>query len=172
MEKIYVRNTMSYKEDLIVRKYMLEAEGIQQIFFDKEDRYKVATCRCLIFKDEKTIGFINIVPEMIKGVLFIDMGIIKKYRGKGYGKKALEDFFRKFECDEFIIAETKNNNVLANSSANNFGTLVYQKDDINYYLMNGKLEKFKNSEVYNRFINYCDGEKPKQYQYIRDIMNK
>ncbi|MBE6159548.1 MAG: GNAT family N-acetyltransferase [Lactobacillales bacterium] len=171
MEKIYVRNTCSSMEDLLVRKYMLEKEGIKHIFWDKDDRYEVAVCRCLILKDEEPIGFINIVPERIRGVYFLDMGIEKTFQGQGYGKLALKDFFRKFKCDEFIIAETKNDNVLANSSANKFGVLAYQENDQNYYLMNSDLQTFESSDVYENFIDYCKGDKPTQKELIRSIFN-
>jgi predicted acetyltransferase len=130
-------------------------EVIKGTFKNIDNRIVVSEYMLFIIMDQKPIGFILLVPEQVNKCLFIDMGIKCEYRSKGYGKKALEILLEQGNIEKYIIAETKNNNLLANSSASDIGILVYQNDNKNYYLFNKeKYNDFINDEDYDLFINH------------------
>ena len=169
--KIYIESELNDKQILLIRNIMKTESGIKEIFENKDDRYNTAYLLSLIKKDNEIIGFLNLVPEHVDGFLFMDMGILEKYRGKGYGKLAYLDLEKRLRTKEFIIAQTKSTNLLANKSAIENGILVYTEDkleySLNYYLMNkDRYNEFLNSEHYQDFIDYCNGPKPKQKRYF------
>lgn len=165
-----VRTSEQYQEIL---KMMKTEKGIREIFFDKEDRLFCNEVCLLIKKERETIGFLYLTVESIPGILFLDMGIKEKYRGLGIAKLMCQELINRITTEKFIIAETTKGNAKANASALYNGILVYDTDNLNYYLIDKTREQeFKNSNLYNNFISYCNSEKPKQYQFIRQLRDE
>lgn len=108
--------------------------GIKEVFYNKRDRLYCSVIACLIKEGHTDLGFLNIVKEEIDNVLFIDEGIIEKYRNRGYGAEAIKILLLYNYFDEYIIGETKKDNIGSNKSASRISSLVYQTDEKNYYL--------------------------------------
>ena len=109
--------------------------------------------------------------EVIDGIYFLDMGIKKEYRNKKIAQAICEEII-KLSLPEFIIAETKVTNIGANKSLAPYSSLIHNVEDINYYLLDkNRKQEFLGSPIYDDFINYCHSEKPRQYQYMKNLMN-
>lgn len=90
----------------------------------------------IIIKNNEKIGFLSTVIEDNKG--FFDIGLIKEYRGKGYGKKLLEtaiEFFKEKNVDNICLIVIEKNEV-AFEMYKKRGFEVYEKlsDWIEIYL--------------------------------------
>lgn len=122
--------------------YMMAHEpGIKEIFYNKRERLFCSALACLIKEDHNEIGFLNLVNENISNILFLDQGILRKYRGIGYGQESIKKLLL-CSFNEYIIGETKKTNILANASAQKISKLVYETNDNNYYLF----QKERNNE--------------------------
>ena len=152
-----------------IYEFMINEPGIKEIFSEKCTRLIASEFSLLIKLDDIPIGFINLVPENLDNILFLDMGICEKYRGKGYGKKAIKVLL---EClgkrfSEYIIGETKETNELANYMSNEDAALIYQKNGYNYYIFpKEKKNEFMNSELYTEFKEHC-GNVPTKKKTLR-----
>jgi len=133
--------------------YMMGHEpGIKEIFYLKRNRLFSSQLAALIRVDDIDVGFLNIVDEGLRNMLFIDQGIIERYRGRGYGKEAIISLINSGMFDEYLIDENKKNNILANNSASKIAPLVHQNSDRNYYLFNNDLNQFLNSNEYKVLV--------------------
>ena len=110
----------------------LKQEG--NVFAGKRNRLDFANSAFLIKYENEEIGFIYITKESrYKDALFIDMAIIKEYRGKGIGKLALKQFLEEVQTKAFIIGETKITNEASNPLGNDLGIKILE-DKYDYYL--------------------------------------
>ena len=119
-------------------------EKIKSIFKNRNDRIEGAEVLRLILNGTEPIGFYALVTE--KGnydFYFLDVGIIKEYRGRGISRLVQEDIL-KFKTDKFIIAETKVNNKNAmNSLIYGYGKELFELNDRAYFLLpQEKTEEF------------------------------
>ena len=156
MLNVVVNGDLTHEDHMFIIKCMQEEPGIMEIFHNKISRLYTAGVEMLLLLDDEPIGFLLALNENTQNLLFLDLGIIKKYRGKGYGTLAKEIFMKIYKGDEFIITETRNTNIGANKSSSKIGSLVYQKDDINFYLLNSSIEEFKNSPAYQEFLTHVN----------------
>lgn len=171
-EQIYVRKIRedSPADSERVIQYMNNSA----VFYGKTDRFTANLVSCLIYKNDDPIGFLNIGDEGLlrDNILFLDILVDEKYRGKGYASKAYSNFKSRFSDDYFIIAETKESNVGANKSLEKNGVIFYSYNGLNYYLMDkNRLGELKNSPSYERLINHIHEEKMSAYQYVLNIRN-
>lgn len=82
-----------------------EAEGYLENKNDNEDHF-------IIIDKGESIGFFNTSIEGNKG--FFDIGLIKEYRGKGYGKKLLEtaiQYLNEKEVEEICLTVIEKNKI-------------------------------------------------------------
>ena len=125
---------------------MFHEPGIQEIFNGKQKRLLFSPFTLLIRVNSENIGFFYLVDEQVPNILFLDVGIIQKYRGKGIGRDVLE-IIPDIHCSEFIICETKKDNIAANKNSSSVGVLVSETEDRNFYLMQkDRLEEFIDSD--------------------------
>ena len=119
----------------------LSQEG--NVFAGKRNRLDFATYAFLINYNNVGIGFIYVTKESrYKDALFIDMAIIKEYRGKGIGKQALKQFLEEVQTKAFIIGETKIINEASNPLGDDLGIKIFE-DRYNYYLFpKGRYQEF------------------------------
>lgn len=122
-------------------------DGIKEIFGDRQDRLMTTVISWLITANSNHIGFINLVEEKADhNFLFLDMGIIKAYRGKGYGKKFLEEVKQIVEKEKdfpYVLMETKQDNDNANGISKGIGCYLTSFDDRNIYLLQkSRLQEF------------------------------
>ena len=163
---IYVRPIVTKEDSELILKYMQESA----VFFDKTDRFTGSAINCLIYKEDIPIGFLNLVDEHLRDFLFLDILIDEKYHGNGYAAMAYQNFKRRYNGNEFIIAETKVNNIPANKSLKKDGVCIYSFNDLNYYLMDkDRLEEFMNGESYQILEKQMHEPKLRAYQYILNI---
>lgn len=110
----------------------LNEEG--NVFAGKKDRLDFAQWSFLIKYNGEGVGFIYVTTEhRYQAGLFIDMAIIKEYRGLGIGKQALEQLLDEVKTQEFLIGEIKNNNEASNKLGNDIGIKILE-GKFNYYL--------------------------------------
>lgn len=148
-DKIYVSAVRDEEDVQLIVDYTRQSD----IFYTKVNRVLFSNVQTIICKNGEPIGFLNLVDERVKGALFMDMFIEEAYRGNGYASLAYKSLERKFTGDEFILAETKKDNIGANLSLLKNGTLIKEKDDTNFYLMNkNRVEEFLNSVAYQEFV--------------------
>lgn len=171
LEGIHLKNVFTLEDRENLWELMEKEKGIKEIFHDKQDRVNSSVVSCLIKKEKETIGFFLLTVENIDGIYFLDIGIKKKYRNKKIAQATCEEII-KLSLPEFIIAETKVTNIGANKSLVPYSSLIHNVEDINYYLLDkNRKQEFLGSTIYDDFINYCHSQKPRQYQYMRNLMN-
>lgn len=164
----------------------LNKEG--NVFAGKKDRLDFAPWSFLIKYNGEDVGFIYITNEQrYKDGFFIDMAIIKEYRGLGIGKQALEQMLNQVKTKKFIIGEIKNTNEASNRLSNDIGIKLLE-GDFNYYLFPkdrykefiefNKDEKFEKAMLKNTMNNsellhyICAEENNKQKQLIKNKVLK
>ncbi|MDD3453010.1 MAG: hypothetical protein PHN42_01865 [Bacilli bacterium] len=149
--------------DVVAHKidYMMGHEdGIKEVFYYKRDRLTCSKAAILICDNDNDIGFLNVVDQGLKNLLFIDQGIIEKYRGKGYGSKALQILADSNIFKEYLICETMDNNILANYCVSKIGKFLFSYDDRNFYLLQSeKYNEFINSEEFNKLEKHIKGKR-------------
>lgn len=92
-------------------------EMIKSVFGGREDRLYTAQMLSTIYDKDMLIGFANLIKEKQNpNFLFLDVGIIKEYRGKHVASQILEELK---EIPKYIIVETREDNLLANKSLEN-----------------------------------------------------
>ena len=101
--------------------YIIRRDGV---FGGKESRFGISYFAWLVMLDGKDIGFIYATEEKsYKNGLFIDMALLKEYRGMGIGKYILN----KFVCahkDVFMFSEVLKNNIASNKMCGDVGICV------------------------------------------------
>jgi RimJ/RimL family protein N-acetyltransferase len=135
-----------------ISEMMRNEEGIREIFENRTDRIASSEYSLLVEVDNQTIGFIDLVNENIRGFLFIDLGIKKSFREKGYSSIILNKLNDDLNTKEYLIAEIKKYNVPANKTLEKIGSLIDEVDDRNFYLLqkNRESELINNTEIYER----------------------
>ena len=81
------------------------------------DRLVASEYIFLLRSNEENIGFILLVRETSKvNYLTLDIGIIEKYRGKGYGKKTMEVFKNEYfnRINDEIHIQVRQDDIVAN----------------------------------------------------------
>ena len=77
----------------------------------------------LIKYDENDVGFIMAVAEdRLPGPFFIDMSILKEYRGKKIGYKVL-DYFVNYYHKTYFIGEVSEDNIASNNISSKIGKM-------------------------------------------------
>lgn len=159
------------KEYCIIRDMMLKEEGIREIFGNC-NRLIDYVMAGLIKYDDEYIGFFALAKERIDNIFFVDRGIKEEYRGMGLGTFCVKYIVDNFPRNEFLISETTTNNIAAITSVLKVGELIYQKDNLNYYLLNKSKRLFINSGMYDKFVEYENKPKLKSYEMMRKMMNE
>lgn len=88
---------------------VLDENQVEEYLNDKEGFY------FMVSEGENIIGFVNFKIEEVKGTF--DLGLCKRYRGKGYGKQLLEtaiDFLNKKEVDKIGLTVIEKNQLAHN----------------------------------------------------------
>lgn len=102
----------------------------------RADRLIASEYIFMIDLNKKNIGFILLVFKN-KNELNIDMGILKEYRNKGYGKEVMKQLkiIINANVDKDIIAEVKKDNINANKTIVNGGFELSktENDNVNIY---------------------------------------
>lgn len=151
MEKENVRLEMSnwknQKDYSDLCDMMDKEDGIKKIFGGRSDRLMATDNSWMIKANDKNVGFINLVTEKANHrFLFLDMGIIKAYRGKGYGKRFLGEVQKIVEENDYftyVLMETKQDNDSANKISKDVGCYLTSFDDRNVYLLQrSRLQEF------------------------------
>lgn len=143
MNNISLKQANDNDSSEIIMNMMNNEAGIKDVFAGKMDRLMSSQISLLIQQDNQNIGFVNLVTERCNyDYLFVDMGIIEKYRGQGIGKQVLT-MISQLDTEEYILGETRTDNTLANGSVNGIGCYLATFGDRNIYLLQkDKLEKF------------------------------
>ena len=139
---------------------MQNEDGIKDVFRQRTDRLNTTSVSWMIQAGNKTIGFINLVVEKANyDYLFLDMGIIKDYRGKGYGKKFLQEVQNLVEHSDlpYVLMETKKNNINANIAAEDIACLITEVEDRNVYLLQkSRLQEFIDTNQMEKLAEHFD----------------
>ena len=139
------RVTNNQKDLNTIMHMMFNEPGIKDIFSGKKTRLLFSPLTYIIEVDSKDIGFFNLVDEQVEGIFFVDLGIIKEYRGKGIAKEVLSTI-PSIKCSNFIVSEVKKDNIPANKVSSQIGVMVTETEDRNFYLMQKeRLEEFIDS---------------------------
>lgn len=120
---------------------LYDDEEIHTTIHNLRERNIASYFTALIKKDEEAIGFIHLVDEGVENTLFVDLGIKEKYRGLGYGKRALELLKQFIEVNlelqtTYVIGETTTNNIAAIKAADAVGVCVYKNGNSIYHSYN------------------------------------
>lgn len=136
---------------------------ISNLFGNRWDRMLMGKYTYLITCDDKDVGFLNVLHEKDDySFLVVDMAIKKRYRGKGIGTCAMQ-LLKDKNISEFIVAETKKDNVGANISLQNIGVQVADSDNLNYYLVQReRIEEFIDDDYMEKLANHYREENIKQ----------
>lgn len=140
-------------------------EGIREIFGGRDDRLMTASNSWLIKANDNNIGFINLVTEKANHkFLFLDMGIVKAYRGKGYGKKFLEEVQSEVENSNltYVLMETRQDNDSANGVSKSVGCYLTTFGDRNVYLLQkSRLQEFIDTNQMEELAKHYEMENSK-----------
>lgn len=132
---------------------------ICNLFGHRWDRMFSGIYTYLITYNDKDAGFLNVLYEKDDyNFLVVDIGIKKRYRGKGIATKAMQ-LLREKNIEKFIIAETKKDNLGANKSLQNTSIQVAESDQFNYYLIQKeRIEEFIDKDYLEKLANHYQEE--------------
>lgn len=160
---IVLKNTdwNSKKDSDSLYNMMTNEEGIRDIFFGRFDRFITASISWLIKANDENVGFINLVVEKANyNFLFLDMRIIKAYRGKGYGKKFLKEVQEIVEREKdlpYVLMETKKDNDSANGISRSVECYLTSFGDRNIYLLQkSKLQEFIDTDQMEKLAKHYE----------------
>lgn len=130
----------------------LNEEG--NVFSGKRDRLDFAESSFLIKYNGADVGFVYVAKEgRYRAGLFIDMAIIKEYRGLGIGKNVIEQLIDllKIGDNEFLIGEVKKDNEASNKLSADIGIKILD-GKYNFYLFpKSRYEEFMEFNKDNSF---------------------
>ena len=159
-ERIYIANAETKEDYNLIVKFGSKSS----VFLDNYRRLMSSNVMTIIYRNESPIGFLNLVDEHVVNTLFMDIFILEEYRSRGYASLAYEKLEKNYHTDEFIIAQTKKDNIGSNKSLLKNGNIIATTDDMNFYLMNkSRKEEFLNSESYISFIEHFGLNNNKTY---------
>lgn len=167
IENIVLKQTDwdSQEDNTSLYSMMNDEEGIREIFGGRYDRLMTTSNSWLIKANDNNIGFINLVTEKANhNFLFLDMGIIKAYRGKGYGKKFLEEVQSKVEDSNlpYVLMETRCDNDSANGVSKSVGCYLTTFGDRNVYLLQkARLQEFIDTNQMEELAKHYEKENSK-----------
>lgn len=168
MAKVSIRLADTDAEYIYVNDLMYSEPGIREIFFGKQTRAMFSYHLFIIEIDGKDAGFIYTADEKLEYFGFVDMGLKKQYRGKGYGTRAMLELVKFYlenypEYKMYLIGETKVYNDAANHSANNVGSFLFKYEDRNFYLINDHmmddLLETGNIELLKQHVDDCSNHR-------------
>lgn len=110
-------------------------------FCGKVDRLEISSLAFFIKDDNNVAGFLYLVTEGNKMFEFLDMVILPEYRNKGFGYLAIEELLNRYEPEEFILAEVKEDNVACIKMLEKLGSIKIA--DRYYLLQKARKEEFK-----------------------------
>ena len=166
-ENIVLKETdwNSQEDNTSLCSLMNTEEGIREIFGGRYDRLMTAKNSWLIKANDNNIGFINLVTEKANHkFLFLDMGIVKAYRGKGYGKKFLEEVQSEVENSNltYVLMETRQDNDSANGVSKSVGCYLTTFGDRNVYLLQkSRLQEFIDTNQMEELAKHYEMENSK-----------
>lgn len=144
-----------YKELCKIANYMRGDKYISEVFKDRIDRLASSRFSFMIRRNNKDIGFVNLVIE--KGnhdFYFVDIGLKEEYRNKGVGTEILKKL-QEMDFDRFVLLEVKNDNEAANISINKVGVKVTTIGNINYYLLQkDRVQEFIDGDYLEKLSNH------------------
>lgn len=149
---------------LKIKNMMQNEEGIKEIFERRTSRLISSSLALLVIENEQEIGFVYLTSESISKFLFVDIGIKKQFRGNGYSEQIMNGIKQIVEkWEPFVIAETKVNNISANSGLKKIGRFLYTNEDtnLNYYLIqdNRYDELINNQKLFESLKKHNSGSK-------------
>lgn len=146
MEKNIGLRKLDFNEEIKIIDIINQDEDLKNTFAQERivrSRLANSCYSALIEKDGKSIGFVMIVNNPRTNINEIDMGVLKKHRGKGYGTEAL-GILKEIILDNSLEVEiqTKRINVAAITSIvyNGFKLI---RDDKDYYYYSIPEEEYR-----------------------------
>ena len=142
-----------------IYRMMVEELGIKDVFRRKTDRLTQAKYKYLIRYKDTIVGFVNLIKENCNDdFLFLDMGIKARYKGQGIGSAVLNKI-KEMNIDEYIIAETSVDNILANEAIRNIGFGLAAVNRNNYYLLQDyRLKEFIDNGYLTKLREHLDSK--------------
>lgn len=157
-------------EYMIIKKLM-EEDGIKEIY-KNNNKLKNTVLGGLVKYDDEYIGFFLLVQDSIDNILFVNRALKKKYQEKGIGTYILKYIVDKFPLNYYLISRTTDDNISSRFSINKVGKLIYTTENVRYYLLNKSEKEFRNSGMYEKFVEYTNDSKAKNYVRKREINNE
>ena len=159
-------NTKLTGEDYEVLGNMMQYEsGIREVYSELVDKLFTSQYTALIESHGENVGFVLGSYDNLENILFVDMGIIEKYRNQGLGTLALQKLSHEYAGNDYLIGEVKLNNIPALGCASLVGDLIMNNGLYNYYLLSHNIDNFKQSDTYDKFIDYEVNYKAKQREF-------
>lgn len=140
---------LDYKEQRKVLDIIYSDETLRETFGGNRNtlsRLSNASYVATINKDDKPVGFIMIVDNEKDKTSEIDMGILTKHRGKGYGTEALKQLKELIIKNnlENIKIQVRKENIGAIKSVLNSGFVLLKDDEYhNYYTISKEVKHTK-----------------------------
>ena len=159
--------------------FKIKKESIEnnEDIIGREDRVVASEILQLITYNGHDVGFIYAtVEQRYKDGLFIDMALLKKARGNGIGRIALEKISNNYADNKFLIGEAKKENVASNIISEICGAKIpFDNDEqigFNYYIFpKTKLQEFLEHNKDNRFQKAMVHETQSSSTIINEIKN-
>ena len=137
-------------EEGIVIEMIYNDETLQETFSGRRNtlsRIANSAYTALIKKRNTIVGFIMLVENVRTGKFEIDMGILEKYRGKGYGSQALDKLkqiiLNNSEKLDIEIETKMMNEAAIRSVMRNCFELYRQSHDCYYFRLPEETKKHK-----------------------------
>lgn len=122
----------------------IRSQSIEYEFAGNEYRYKAATVSFLITENNADIGFIYLTDEDKKNMFFLDISLLKKYRGHGIGFEAIKELLKRYKncgIKKFILAEVEYDNEACNKMMNKLGCIKVSEK--HYLMQPERLKEFR-----------------------------
>ena len=113
MDLIPVRDSKtSYRVFDVMKELHKRRIGFE--FVGTERRFKAADIAFVITEEDKDIGFLYLTNEGKQGMYFLDICILREYRGRGIGYEAIKELLKRYNnaaIKNFVIAEFESDNI-------------------------------------------------------------
>ena len=158
-------------DDIICNRIIKLMYTISQdkVFCSSVNRLLFSYAAKLITYDNVDVGFIFAVKESrLDEAAFIDMAILKNYRGKNIGYRVLEYFVNIFN-NTYFIGEVSKNNIASNTIAGRVGKEIVP----GYYILPASnYDKLIEENKLDYFIDKLSKKQETASQILRRINNR
>lgn len=141
--KLIVEQDQNVNKRILKVMERIQNESTEYEFSGVKNRYMRSGVSFLIEENDEDIGFVYLTCENKKGMLFLDISILRGYRSKGIGYEAIKELLERYNaCGKwFVLAEVEKDNIACLKVMEKLGGI--QVSEKHFLLQPDRIKEFR-----------------------------